>query len=212
MPLSTAVHLSARFTYVSPAATIKKKDGTRWGHLVDGGYFENSGAATAIELLIGMREIAMDSAKIYNTKVPLNLILIRNDPEAPLVCDPGGGGQKREFTPDTWATEVLSPIWALLDSRTARGRLAEDTAVKIVPRLPVAPLQNCESGCVFEFALKRDAGSRWVDPPLGWSLSAAASQRMDDLLREYEGQFKCVKEVLTFGRCSEEPPCSKLQR
>src|SRR5678810_286366 len=33
---STAAHNSARFTYVSPASTLK--DGT---HLVDGGYFEN---------------------------------------------------------------------------------------------------------------------------------------------------------------------------
>jgi hypothetical protein len=54
VPLSTAVHLSARFTYVSPAATVpspRKDDGSASVRLVDGGYLENSGAATAIDLL-----------------------------------------------------------------------------------------------------------------------------------------------------------------
>ena len=47
--LSTAAHLSARFTYVSPAATIGDDDNTQ--RAVDGGYFENSGALTAAEIV-----------------------------------------------------------------------------------------------------------------------------------------------------------------
>jgi hypothetical protein len=70
MPLATAAHLSARFTFVSPAATIKGvldrptwEAGSKqrpltasteppvpWGQVVDGGYFENYGATTAKEL------------------------------------------------------------------------------------------------------------------------------------------------------------------
>ena len=40
---STAAHLSARFMYVSPAGTVRTPDDEVAGHLVDGGYFENSG-------------------------------------------------------------------------------------------------------------------------------------------------------------------------
>ena len=42
IPLSTAAHMSARFTFVSPAGRFP--DGS---HVVDGGYFENSASTTA---------------------------------------------------------------------------------------------------------------------------------------------------------------------
>ena len=50
MRVSTAVHQSARFTYFSPAGRFP--DGTC---TVDGGYFENSGAATLLDLLDTVR-------------------------------------------------------------------------------------------------------------------------------------------------------------
>ena len=46
VPLSTAAHLSARFTYVSPAARFVSDN----SHAVDGGYFENSGATTGVDI------------------------------------------------------------------------------------------------------------------------------------------------------------------
>jgi hypothetical protein len=48
--VSTAVHMSARFTYVSPAGGLRSGD-----HVVDGGYFENSGAATADDIFWTIR-------------------------------------------------------------------------------------------------------------------------------------------------------------
>ncbi|NKB80786.1 MAG: hypothetical protein GKS05_02595 [Nitrospirales bacterium] len=53
LPLSTAVHMSARFTYVSPAGTVRRLDNNpnpEWIHVVDGGYFENSGSVTSDEI------------------------------------------------------------------------------------------------------------------------------------------------------------------
>src|SRR5262249_49325579 len=49
LKLSTAVSMSARFPFVSPAGTIAF-EGTVADRIVDGGYFENSGAQTALEL------------------------------------------------------------------------------------------------------------------------------------------------------------------
>src|SRR5205823_11248074 len=49
--LSTAAHMSARFTYVSPAGRFP--DGS---HIVDGGYFENSAATAAYENATRIKE------------------------------------------------------------------------------------------------------------------------------------------------------------
>ena len=43
---STAAHNSARFTYISPAGDL----GDKHGSVIDGGYFENYGALSALEL------------------------------------------------------------------------------------------------------------------------------------------------------------------
>jgi hypothetical protein len=56
MPASTAAHNSARFTYVSPAGRLLPQDddgdyGQPQGFLLDGGYFENYGAVTALQVL-----------------------------------------------------------------------------------------------------------------------------------------------------------------
>ena len=61
IPLSTAAHMSARFTYVSPAGRFP--DGT---HIVDGGYFENSGATTALEIATRIKDFC--AAKKLRTR------------------------------------------------------------------------------------------------------------------------------------------------
>lgn len=53
VPLSTAALLSARFPGVSPHGTLRNES-RKTGHIVDGGYFENYGALTAIDILEGI--------------------------------------------------------------------------------------------------------------------------------------------------------------
>src|SRR5438045_5071574 len=60
-PLSSVVHNSARFTYVSPAGTLLDISAIKGGtpvprQLVDGGYFDNSGATTLAELVLLARD------------------------------------------------------------------------------------------------------------------------------------------------------------
>lgn len=93
---------SARFTYVSPAATVWgcfrsdkaaatpdacAEDGaTRqlWGRLVDGGYFENSGLATLTEV---MRELGVSNRKLQGySGNPVYYIVITNARENVLAC------------------------------------------------------------------------------------------------------------------------------
>ena len=49
--LSTAVSLSSRFPYITPSGSIQKPNGKHWGSIVDGGYFDNSGILTALEIM-----------------------------------------------------------------------------------------------------------------------------------------------------------------
>ena len=62
--VSTATLNTARFSFVSPAGTIYcKKGGEKSkGHILDGGYFENYGATTALEIL----EAALKLIREYN--------------------------------------------------------------------------------------------------------------------------------------------------
>jgi hypothetical protein len=221
VPLSTAVHLSARFTYVSPAATVpspRKDDGSASVRLVDGGYFENSGAATAIDLLRAIWPQMEAGSNEPGRRVFPVLILVRNDLGAPRVCM---GDARSPGASSPFLSEVLSPILTMLNTRTARGRLAEEDAVAYVnARVGDAPL--CEKGCVLEFALseasaatgaapdpKKPAAPRraTADPPLGWSLSVASQEAMTAQLAAHAEQFRCLRELAATGKCEQVPPC-----
>jgi hypothetical protein len=71
--LSTAAHNSARFPLISPPGSIRNTDGVIVDRIVDGGYFENSGALGAKELALGIR--AIDPSLL-----PFVLV-ISNDPD-----------------------------------------------------------------------------------------------------------------------------------
>ncbi len=157
--LSTAVHNSARFTYVSPAGTLVQSDGRVWGHLVDGGYFENSGAATAYELLTAMKQ-SVDPA-VWDRITPV-VIMISNDPA---LVD-GQPPQRERFM-----TEVLSPLKTLLNTRNARGSYS---------RAALRDLVEDQGGRFVHVALRGGGGPL----PLGWVLSDIAKQTMQQQLQQ----------------------------
>ena len=173
VPLSTAVHASARFTYVSPAGTVQHLpepnttgQPPRWFRVVDGGYFENSGAATAEELLEALE------ARATATGFPVRpfIIHISNQPHpSPRAPDgrlrlPSPHQNRRVLLPG-----VLSPIWAMLNARPARGRQAR------------AVLEHRAGDDHVHFEL-RDHG---VVLPLGWMLSPRSQDNMVKQLTGY---------------------------
>jgi hypothetical protein len=107
--VAEAVHLSARFPYISPPATImtdvsvdpdpNHHEKRLWGHLVDGGYLDNSAADNFLELVHyvdDQRKYALDcytsrysncspdpeDQKILNVerRIQIVVIVLRNDP------------------------------------------------------------------------------------------------------------------------------------
>jgi hypothetical protein len=159
MRLSTAIHNSARFAYVSPAGTLE--GGL---HVVDGGYFDNSGAITAIELVYAVR----DKLKKMGKTAQLKVIMINNNP----VPDTNGstGDQalqaKSEIKPLRFSSGLLAPILTLLEVRTAHAAAAQDQLKRLV-----------ENNFGTYILLVPYKGK--VTLPLGWSLSQKAIQEMN---------------------------------
>ena len=215
--LSAAAGASARFTYLSPAGSFigPGAQGEQKIRLVDGGYFENSGATTIVDLL----------DLINNPTLYPILILIRNDPQAPAVCQRRpqvtGFGPGPEGPPATdFLSEVASPVRALLNGRTARGRLAEVSTAKLVEGDMRGAVIEVSLAAVVEAELDRnqdDPAARGrieqslVEPPLGWSLSQAVRQSMEWVMAEGGGglndEFANLTAVLE-GRLADYRPCN----
>lgn len=176
---STAAHNSARFTYVSPASTLK--GGT---HLVDGGYFENFGAVTARELI----DAAM--YKFSYKQIRPVAIIISNDPllrPADFPADPAVP------TPDpkpklAWGGEVMSPLRALLHTRDARGLLAAADLRATV---------EYNEGDYVQFRLCKDTRQpARDDPALGWVLSDESEELMRHQLARDCGNLEEMARLL----------------
>ena len=188
IPLSTAAHMSARFTFVSPAGHFP--DGSR---IVDGGYFENSAATTAFEIASRIKDWCA-VRKIAN--VDVKVIMISNDPRkssimvAPAKPGPEPPGPKRseaETVTGHFMGEVTAPLYTMLNTRNARGTYAQKAIHREQRRFKAgvveAPVEQepaeAPSRDIFYFGLR----DRNVPLPLGWMLSAAAAKTMQDQVR-----------------------------
>ncbi len=122
--LAKAVSLSARFPLISPHANIKSPDGRIIDRVVDGGYFDNSGMLTALELSRAIKTLSNGALK------PI-LIQISNHPVS---IKTNAGGEGKFICPDQSFTnraegqkryqllpEITSVTSALLNARIARG-------------------------------------------------------------------------------------------
>jgi hypothetical protein len=213
VPVSTAAHLSARFTYVSPAARVERDQppGELWGRLVDGGYFDNSGAATASDLLEEIRTSATPPAAVTETpsRKPIFLIvIIKNDPHAPSALATSVRAPLQP--PPRWFSEFTAPVQALLEARDARGMLAEESFVSSVQAIN-ADSTLARSQCVVEFTLAppeppagqtvRQRTTEFDDPPLGWSLSKLSVAAIEKRLSEQADQIRRIRESIRLGTC-----------
>jgi hypothetical protein len=159
---STAAHNSARFSYVSPAGDL----GNGAGSVIDGGYFENYGALTALELARAAKAALNDGGK---PRVKLVFLLISSDPgldkkrtlvrlnqpseggkclvsvaEREGASSDGGSPNYLSLDPDgfenAWFNEFLAPLEGVTKVREAHGnRAAAELAVEICTEFPEAP-------------------------------------------------------------------------
>ncbi len=156
IPLSTSVLLSARFPYLTPAGLIVDKDHKKWGHVGDGGYYENLGISTLLEVYIRLRTIA-DIKKI---PIKVSFVFIRNTKDFSKT-EPLGG-----------LYEVLAPIQAYLNVWYKGGgysmNLIKNTSLTHKDKILNFTLPRFENDII----------------PLGWSLSRQATDYIDKQVKK----------------------------
>lgn len=146
---SAVVHMSARFPYVSPVGLLPSR-GEAALHVADGGYFEGSGAATAVEIL---RAVADEAAARQVAWTPY-VLLVTNDDEGCVV-------------PHRWLTEVLGPPRALLATRGAHSAVA------------VRELERLVRDEFHGKLLVMNVPAAKLQVPLGWVLSTDARKALE---------------------------------
>lgn len=181
LPLAHAVLNSARFTYVSPAGTLigrRDRDEGVADRLVDGGYFDNSGAETVLDAIAALTRAGL--------LVPgqAHVVLISNDTAIPRLCrdrEPVrrdvSVGRIAAHTPAS--SETLAPVMTMLSTRVARALLAMERVVRTL---------GCDR--IIEWGMYADRypggsaeGER--EPALGWFLSQNSVRLIGTLARDY---------------------------
>jgi hypothetical protein len=179
--LSTAAHNSARFSYVSPPGRIQRSDTLEFGHVVDGGYFENSGLATLREILEGIRE--------KDNGAQFIVLYLCNDP---VPCNGHADSTTAPTVSRTAVSEWLGPVRAVLSTRNARGSLSRSDVADL-EGVTFMQLSVCDSlvtqarsdttNFTLGSAAREERGrDRVISPPLGWLLSRVARDWMDSSL------------------------------
>ncbi|MGH7616247.1 MAG: hypothetical protein ACREPM_03385 [Gemmatimonadaceae bacterium] len=176
--LSTAAHNSARFTYVSPAGHLESGDGSEYGRVVDGGYFENSG-------LVTLREVYDAIVNRKDSRLVPIVVYLCNDPVG---CTPDDKTRQQNAdslarVSSTSVNEVLSPVRAVLNARDARAALAQSELQGLLGDTSFIQLNVCRDSVAVVVRDTARARDRTVSPPLGWLLSAMSREWMDASIR-----------------------------
>jgi hypothetical protein len=195
--LAQAVHNSARFPYISPAALVSTSAGERWDYLVDGGYFENSGAATLNAMIPAILKTGLVRPE------QLVVLVIENEPasQSQWICptraqlaDAAVGPAQRPLTVGLrwpWeprprpgdkvvppVPELSLPFFALYQTRNARALAAEEETTRL--------LGGCGAGRVIELRYPWTAEGR--QPPLSWFLNGGTTRAMAGMLQRKQSE------------------------
>jgi hypothetical protein len=156
---STGAVLSARFPGVTPAASVRCSN-TKL-RLVDGGYFENSGLTTAIDVTRAIFRTALDK------NVSIYVVSIENSDASP---DWRFAQGLPVASPASYFSELMSPFRAIEGSRQAHADIAHASLKELfeTARSGDCSKRNCLDQ--IRFRLRRCK----TPIPLGWSLSEAA--------------------------------------
>ena len=158
LKLSTAAGLSARFPYFTPVGWYQRSKDKSKLHLADGGYFDNSGIPTALDIGRSLQRL-----KGYGTTFEIvYLSLIDGEFNEPTTQLKSVG-----------LNEVLSPVRALFSARKSRSRSAVELSTFTVNDGINDPLKY-----KFRTLFLKKSGDG-VKLPLGWLISERSRKFID---------------------------------
>lgn len=176
MPYKTALTVCCRFPYLTDGGLIKDSTGKSIGHVIDGGYLENTGLETAVQVLNSIKgqlnkkfkNINGDSCKI----VPI-MILIKNSKDTV------------STKPLRFLHDLRMPISGALNS------MDNQTPSEIA--MVQGMLKNGTPACKFiTIQLKRDS----VIVPLGWYLSDKANEYIKNRVKRIPADNSDLKKLM----------------
>lgn len=185
--ISTASLLSARFPYVGPAGIIEynkiveSDDGIRETierdsmGLVDGGYFDNTGANTTFEILMELYESGEFN---YEENRPV-VIYLKN----------GSDTEETSLSTESLLYQILAPLNTTMQLRDANTL----TGLK-----RVHDLVTFLEGELYILSLEREKEYN-AEIPLGWALSAITQSEIDNRIEfiiNKDDEYKTMKDYL----------------
>lgn len=154
---STAMLFSARFPFFSPAAAIQPSADSTRRHYVDGGYFENMGNLTTMEIIRAITRLNRNKDR----KIKPVVIVISND--EPI----------QKISPVRFANEGLEPLSAFMNVRSGHTSLASAQMQSFVKG-------NYIGGDTIVFNMPLSGKT----VPMNWFISENAKTAVKNLLRE----------------------------
>lgn len=183
--LSTAVLLSARFPWVAPSGRVEKCGRKRAVNVVDGGYFDTSGASPAVELYAELEQQIEEHNAVPGNRciVPLYLQIDTG------YADPARTGPVRPWEPSV-------PIETARSARNAREANARQAAALLFSGpIPGRKGDEARSG-LDRFAHIYPRAHPGSTAPLGWTLSSTARDELKGQLRRNPEEIKKVRRWL----------------
>jgi len=119
--LSTAAHNSARFPLISPPGAVRNRKHQVIDRIVDGGYIDNYGALTALELAQAIHAI--------EPKLAPFVLSVSNDPDEDPDLNP------LDAPDGAFLSDITVPFEAIMSARSGHGRLAMSQVEAVLDHL-----------------------------------------------------------------------------
>ncbi|MGH6826194.1 hypothetical protein [Methyloceanibacter sp.] len=219
--LSTAALLSARFPIISPPGVVLNRKGKVVARIVDGGYFENFGAATAQEIAQQLQQAGLRPFIIEITNDPELLVAHRIEKPAtaaddPKLCKVDDVDPLCEEDPPIndaentyWFSDIRGPLSSVFSSRNAHGGQAlrslssfNGAGTGFCPSRRDGPGPNKPVSFVHivvhpQYRLSMDGETcKPVEVPLNWWLSKPVQLYLDDQITQNKDAIGEVVKVL----------------
>jgi len=192
--LSTAAHNSARFPLISPPGAVRNFHNQVIDRIVDGGYVDNYGALTALELAQAIHAIEPRLAPFVLT--------VSNDPDENPDLNP------LDAPDGTFLSDITIPIETVMNARTGHGRLAMGQVEAVLDHLadPACGAQTAHVRVWPQFA-KMDGDTKVSRPvSMSWWLSKPIQIHLHQQTEGTRNQNQNHAEVEKAWTALDKPP------
>lgn len=172
---------------------------TRKTHIIDGGYYNNYGSDTLLQLLRRLEPLLRT-----NNLEPVVIVLLNDPAQTALSLDPN---RRQPVSADSWtANEITAPPQGMLSDRAGHGD-ASLTELQLY-------MQSLKAVTANFYAIRIPDTDQYQSLPLGWWLSEQSKTLIDKLLCEADSeQARQIAEIAEKLSVANNLPsaCEQLQ-